>query len=323
MKILKNGRVWAALAALVLSSAAWGQSWPQKPVKFIVPFPPGGATDISARLLGEKLGQIWGQTVVIENRGGAGGGVGAAEAARATPDGYTLFFPSGSVITANQHIYAKLAYDPEKDFVPVTNVVSGPQVLTVPAKSPFKTVKDLIDYARANPGKLTFGHAGIGSQTHLAAENFLWQAKIDALAVPYKGEGPGHAALVAGEVDFFVGNVAAAIGHINGGRLRALGVTSKTEAPQLPGVPPIARTVPGFENAGWFGIVAPAGTPKEVIRKVYVDTKTALQASDLRGRLYVQGLAPVGNTPEEFGRAIKEETALWAKVVKERDIHVK
>ena len=323
MKILKNGRVWAALAALVLSGAAWGQSWPQKPVKFIVPFPPGGATDISARLLGEKLGQIWGQTVVIENRGGAGGGVGAAEAARATPDGYTLFFPSGSVITANQHIYAKLAYDPEKDFVPVTNVVSGPQVLTVPAKSPFKTVKDLIDYARANPGKLTFGHAGIGSQTHLAAENFLWQAKIDALAVPYKGEGPGHAALVAGEVDFFVGNVAAAIGHLNGGRLRALGVTSKTEAPQLPGVPPIARTVPGFENAGWFGIVAPAGTPKEVIRKVYVDTKTALQASDLRGRLYVQGLAPVGNTPEEFGRAIKEETALWAKVVKERDIHVK
>ncbi|HYX62783.1 MAG TPA: tripartite tricarboxylate transporter substrate-binding protein [Burkholderiales bacterium] len=323
MKVFKNGRVWAALAALVLSSAAWGQSWPQKPVKFIVPFPPGGATDISARLLGEKLGQIWGQTVVIENRGGAGGGVGAAEAARATPDGYTLFFPSGSVITANQHIYAKLAYDPEKDFVPVTNVVSGPQVLTVPAKSPFKTVKDLIDYARANPGKLTFGHAGIGSQTHLAAENFLWQAKIDALAVPYKGEGPGHAALVAGEVDFFVGNVAAAIGHINGGRLRALGVTSKTEAPQLPGVPPIARTVPGFENAGWFGIVAPAGTPKEVIRKVYVDTKTALQASDLRGRLYVQGLAPVGNTPEEFGRAIKEETALWAKVVKERDIHVK
>ena len=323
MKILKNGRVWAALAAFVLSAAAWGQSWPQKPVKFIVPFPPGGATDISARLLGEKLGQIWGQTVVIENRGGAGGGVGAAEAARATPDGYTLFFPSGSVITANQHIYAKLAYDPEKDFVPVTNVVSGPQVLTVPAKSPFKTVKDLIDYARANPGKLTFGHAGIGSQTHLAAENFLWQAKIDALAVPYKGEGPGHAALVAGEVDFFVGNVAAAIGHINGGRLRALGVTSKTEAPQLPGVPPIARTVPGFENAGWFGIVAPAGTPKEVIRKVYVDTKTALQASDLRGRLYVQGLAPVGNTPEEFGRAIKEETALWAKVVKERDIHVK
>ena len=312
-----------ALALVLFASTAWAQSWPQKPVRFIVPFPPGGATDISARLLGERLSQTWGQQVVIENRGGAGGGVGAAEAARAAPDGYTLFFPSGSVMTANQHIYAKMSYDPEKDFVPVTNVVSGPQVLTVPAKSPFKTVKDLIDFARANPSKLNFGHAGIGSQTHLAAENFVWQAKIQAQAVPYKGEGPGLAALVAGEVDFFVGNVAASIGHINGGRLRALGVTSKTEAPQLPGVPPIAKTVPGFENAGWFGIVAPTGTPNEIIQKVYRDTKKALEDTRLKARLYAQGLAPVGNSPQEMAKALKEETALWAKVVKERHIQVK
>ncbi len=312
-----------AVAFLALAATAAGaQAWPQKPVRFIVPFPPGGATDISARLLGEKLSQIWGQQVVIENRGGAGGGVGAAEAARAAPDGYTLFFPSGSVMTANQHVYAKINYDPEKDFVPVTNVVSGPQVLTVPAASRFKTVKDLVDFARANPGKLTFGHAGIGSQTHLAAENFLWQAKIDAVAVPYKGEGPGHAALVGGEVDFFVGNVAAAIGPINGGRLRALGVTSKAEAAQLPGVPPIAKTVPGFENAGWFGIVAPTGTPKEVIQKVYRDTKKALEDTQMKARLFAQGLAPVGNTPDEMAKAMKEETALWAKVVKERKIRV-
>src|SRR5919109_5352764 len=189
---------------VLLSASAAAQSWPNKPVRFIVPFPPGGATDISARLLGEKLTQIWGQSVVIENRGGAGGGVGAAEAARAAPDGYTLFFPSGSVVTANQHIYAKMAYDPDKDFVPVTKVVSGPQVLTVPANSPFKTVKDLIDYGRANPGKLTFGHAGIGSQTHLAAENFVFQAKLDAIAVPYKGEGPRVAGVVGGENPFFV-----------------------------------------------------------------------------------------------------------------------
>jgi tripartite-type tricarboxylate transporter receptor subunit TctC len=292
-------------------------------VRFIVPFPPGGATDISARLLGEKLTQIWGQSVVIENRGGAGGSVGAAEAARAAPDGYTLFFPSGSVVTANQHVYARLAYNPEKDFIPVTKVVSGPQVLTVPANSPFKTVKELIDHARANPGKLTFGHAGIGSQTHLAAENFVWQAKMDAVAVPYKGEGPGLAALVGGETSFFVGNVAASIGHINGGRLRALGVTSKSEAAQLPGVPPIAKTVPGFENTGWFGIVAPAGTPKEIVQKVYRDTRKALEASDLRGRLFVQGLAPVGNTPEQMAKEMKEESALWARVVKERNIQVK
>jgi len=320
---MKLPRIFVIAAAVLLASSAAAQSWPQKPVRFIVPFPPGGATDISARLLGEKLSAIWGQTVIIENRGGAGGGVGAAEAARATPDGYTLFFPSGSVVTANQHVYARLNYDPEKDFVPITNVVSGPQVLTVPAKSPFKTVKDLIDYGRANPGKLTFGHAGIGSQTHLAAENFVWQAKIDALAVPYKGEGPGLAALVGGEINFFMGNLAASVGHVNGGRLRALGVTSKTEAPQLPGVPPIAKTVPGFENQGWFGLVAPTGTPKEIVQKVYRDTKKALEASDLKARLWVQGLAPVGNTPEEMGRAMKEESALWARVVKERKIQVK
>ncbi|HEU4353061.1 MAG TPA: tripartite tricarboxylate transporter substrate-binding protein [Burkholderiales bacterium] len=316
-------RIAAFLLGALVAASALAQAWPQKPVRFIVPFPPGGATDISARLLGEKLTQIWGQTVVIENRGGAGGGVGAAEAARAVPDGYTLFFPSGSVVTANQHVYVKLAYNPEKDFIPVTKVVSGPQVLTVPANSPFKTVKDLVDHARANPGKLTFGHAGIGSQTHLAAENFVWQAKIDAVAVPYKGEGPGLAALVGGETNFFVGNVAASIGHINGGRLRALGVTSKTEAAQLPGVAPIAKTIPGFENTGWFGIVAPTGTPNDIVQKVYRDTRKALEASDLRGRLFVQGLAPVGNSPAEMAKEMKEESALWARVVKERNIQVK
>ena len=316
-------RIMVFMAALLLAAAAQAQSWPQKPVKFIVPFSPGGATDISARLLGESLSRIWGQQVIIENRAGAGGGLGAAEAARADPDGYTLFFPSGSVVTANQHIYAKMTYDPEKDFVPVTNVVTGPQVLTVPANSPFKNVKELIDYAKANPGKLNFGHAGIGSQTHLAAENFVYQAKIQAQAVPYKGEGPGLAGLVGGETHFFLGNVAASIGHISGKRLRALGVTSKTEAPQLPGVPPISNTVPGFENAGWFGIVAPTGTPNEVIQKVYRDTKQALSDTRLKARLYAQGLAPVANTPAEMAKAMKEETALWAKVVKERKISVK
>src|SRR5256886_10203875 len=170
----------AMTAAMLLGRGACGQSWPQKPVRFIVPLPPGGATDISARLLGERLTQIWGQTVVVENRGGAGGGVGAAEAARAAPDGYTLFFPSGSVVTANQHIYAKLNYDPEKDFVPVTNVVSGPQVLVVPAGSPYKSARALVDAAKASPGRLNFWHAGIGSQTALAAPNFPYPEKLVA-----------------------------------------------------------------------------------------------------------------------------------------------
>ncbi|MBI3375057.1 MAG: tripartite tricarboxylate transporter substrate binding protein [Betaproteobacteria bacterium] len=320
---MRTRKALLAIAALVCAGAAAAQSWPAKPVKFIVPFPPGGATDISARLLGQKLSETWGQSVVIENRGGAGGGVGAAEAARAAPDGYTLFFPSGSVMTANQHIYAKMNYDPEKDFVPVTSVVSGPQVLAVPANSPYKTVKELVDAARAQPGRLTFGHAGIGSQTHLAAENFVNSARIDAVAVPYKGEGPALVALVGGETTFALTNLAATISHISGGRLRALGVTSRTEIPQLPGVPVVAKTLPGFENTGWFGIVAPTGTPREIIDKVYRDAKTALESTEMKARFYAQGLAPVGNSPAEMGKAMKEETQLWARVVRERKISVK
>ena len=315
-------RLFLVVAGLALATIAQAQAWPQKSVRFIVPFPPGGATDISARMLGQKLTEIWGQTVVIENRGGAGGGVGAAEAARAAPDGYTFFFPSGSVVTANQHIYAKMSYNPEKDFVPVTNVVSGPQVLVVPSSSPYKSVKELIDAAKAQPGKLTFGHAGIGSQTHLAAENFVTAARIDAVQVPYKGEGPALAGLVGGDTAFAVTNVAAAIGHIGSGRLRALGVTSKGEFAQLPGVPAIAKTLPGFENTGWFGIVAPAGVSREIIQKVYQDTKKALESTEMRARFYVLGLAPVGNSPEDMGRAMKEETTLWARVVRERMIKV-
>jgi len=320
MKFLKFS---AVLAALMLAAAAQAQSWPAKPVRFIVPFAPGGANDISARTIGQKLSEMWGQSVVIENRGGAGGGVGATEAAHAAPDGYTLFFPSGSVVTANQHIYAKMGYDPEKDFVPVTNVVSGPQVLVVPANSPYKTTKELIDAAKASPGRLTFGHAGIGSQTHLAAENFLNSAKADAVSVPYKGEGPALVALLGGETTFALTNLAAAIGYIHSGRLRALGVTSKVEAPQVPGVPSISKTLPGFENMGWFGIVAPTGTPKDIIDKVYRDTKAALESTEIKARFFAQGMAPVGNSPEAFGRAMKEQSAMWAKVVRERNISVK
>jgi len=315
-------RVVLACACAFAAGAAWAQTWPQKPVRFIVPFPPGGATDISARLLAEELQKMWGQTIVIENRGGAAGGVGAAEAARATPDGYTLFFPSGSVMTANLHVYAKLAYDPFKDFVPVTKVVMGPQVLVVPAASPYRSVKDLIDAARAQPGKLTFGHAGIGSQVHLAAENFVNAARIDAVQVPYRGEAPALTGLLGGETHFVLANVAAAVGHVNAGKLRALGVTSRSEFAALPGVPPIAKTIPGFENVGWFGIVAPAGTPREVIQKVYQDTKRALEQTQLKARYYVQGLVPVGNAPEAMEREMREESALWARVVRERGIKV-
>jgi len=308
----------AAFAALPLAAAA--QGYPNKPVRLIVPFPPGGATDISARIVGQKLGETWGQTVVIENRGGAGGNIGAAEAAKAAPDGYTLFFPSGSVMTANEHIYANMNVRPERDFVPITNAVRGAQVIVVPADSPYKTLKDLIAAAKANPGKLNYGHAGIGSQTHLAAENFLLATGIEVQNVPYKGEGPAVADLVAGQTTMATPNVAAAIAFINAGKLRALAVTSRERAPQLRDVPAVAELVPGFENYGWFGLVAPAGTPKEIVDKVYRDTAKALDSTEMRARFFVQGLEPVGNSPEEFARAMATERARWAKVVKERRI---
>lgn len=312
-----------AAAALALPLGAGAQGYPNKPVRFIVPFAPGGATDISARIVGQKLGEMWGQTVVIDNRGGAGGNIGGTEAAKSAPDGYTLFFTSGSVVTANEHIYPKMPFNPAKDFVAVTNVVRGAQVIVVPANSPYKTLKELIAAAQAKPGGLNYGHAGIGSQTHLAAENFLQAAKIEVQHVPYKGEGPAVADLVGGQTTFATPNVAAAIAFINSGKLRALAVTGKERAPQLPNVPTVAETLPGFENYGWFGIVAPAGTPKDVVLKVYRDTVKALDSSEMRARFFVQGMETVGNTPDEFTRAMTTERARWAKVVKERKISVK
>jgi tripartite-type tricarboxylate transporter receptor subunit TctC len=311
----------AGLVAVPIAAAA--QSYPTKPVKFIVPFAPGGATDISARILGQKLGEMWGQTIVIENRGGAAGNIGGAEAAKASPDGDTLFFTSGSVVTANEHIYPNMPFNPARDFVAVTNVVRGPQVIAVPTNSPYQTLKDLIAAAKAIPGKLNYGHAGVGSQTHLAAENFLHTAKIDMQHIPYKGEGPAVADLIAGQTNMATPNLAASINFITQGKLRALAVTSRERAPQLPNVPTVAEVLPGFENYGWFGIVAPAGTPQAVLDKVYRDTVTALDSAAMRGRFFVQGMSIVGNSPADFEKAMREERARWATVVKERRISVK
>lgn len=318
MEIVKSA---AAVAfGLVLSAAAQAQSWPERTVRFVVPFAAGGATDVAARVLGERLSDMWKQPVVVENRVGAGGTIGAAEAARASPDGYTLFFPSGSVMTANQHIYTRMAYDPEKDFVPVTKVVSSPQVLVVNSASSYRTVKDLIDAANARPGTLTFGHAGVGSQTHLAGESFNEAARIDVVPVPYKGDPPALNDLLGGSLTYCVTTLSSAIPHVQAGRLRALGVTSAEPAAQLPGVPPIGATLPGFDNKGWFGIVAPAGTPAEIVRKVYRDTKTALDDPRFRARVSAMGLTPIGDTPEEMARAMKAESERYAAVAKARKL---
>jgi tripartite-type tricarboxylate transporter receptor subunit TctC len=226
-------------------------------------------------------------------------------------------------MTANEHIYANMNVRPERDFIPITNVVRGAQVIVVPADSPYKSLKDLIAAAKANPGKLNYGHAGIGSQVHLAGENFLSAAGIEIQNVPYKGEGPAVADLVAGQLNTALPNIAAAISFINAGKLRPLAVTSKERAPQLRDVPAVNEIVPGFENYGWFGLVAPAGTSKEIVDKVYRDTVKALDSTEMRARFFVQGLEPVGNSPAEFGRAMATERARWAKVVRERKIAAK
>jgi len=314
---------WLAFAAHAqTASTGSGQAYPAKPVRIIVPFAPGGATDIVTRLLAQKLTEAWGQQVVADNRAGAGGNIGGELAAKAPPDGYTLFMTSGSIVTANQHMYKKLAWNPEKDLVAITNVASGPQIVAVHPSFPAKNIKDLIAIAKAKPGAITFGSAGVATQTHLAAENFLFAAGINAVHIPYKGEGPAIVDLVAGQIIFVTPNLSAAIAFVQSGRLRALGVTSRQRAPQVKDVPAVAETLPGFENLGWFGLMAPMGTPRSVIDKVHGDTVKVLASSDIRKRFDDIGMAPVGNRPEEFGKAIKEESVRWARIIRERKLEV-
>jgi tripartite-type tricarboxylate transporter receptor subunit TctC len=319
---MRISRWIAAAGAMLIATVAAAQSFPTKPVRIIVPFSPGGATDIVTRILAQQLTEAWRQTIVVDNRAGAGGNIGADLAAKAAPDGYTLFMPSGSVMTANQHIYKKIPFNAEKDFTAITNVASGPQIVAVANSVPAKSVKELIALAKAKPKAITFGSAGFGTQTHLAAENFLYSAKIEATHIPYKGEGPALADLAGGQIQVLTPNLSAAIGFVTAGRIRALAVTSKQRAPQLPNVPAVAETVPGFENLGWFGLVAPAGTPPAVIRKVHDDAVKALQSAEVKKRFSELGMAPVGNTPAEFSKAMKEESARWAKVVRERKLQI-
>jgi len=314
---------WILLpAALLACTPVFSQSYPAKPVRIIVPFSPGGATDIVTRLLAQKLTEAWGQQILVDNRAGAGGNIGGELAAKAPPDGYTLFMTSGSIVTANQHMYRKLAWNPEKDLAPITNVASGPQVVAVHPTFPAKGIKELIALAKAKPGSITFGSAGIGTQTHLAAENFVFSAGINAVHVPYKGEGPALVDLVAGQIIFLTPNLSAAIGFVRQGKLHALAVTSRQRSAQVKDVPTVAETLPGFENLGWFGLMAPAGTPAAAIDKVYRDTAKALESADLRKRFEDIGMAPVGNAPADFGKAIREESGRWEKVIRQRKLQV-
>jgi tripartite-type tricarboxylate transporter receptor subunit TctC len=323
MKIRIWGRLGAALVALValaLPGLAAAQPWPSKPVKIVVPFAAGGATDVVARLLALKLGEAWGEQVVVENKVGAGGNIGADMVAKSSPDGYTLLLTSGALLTSPYMYKGQLSFDPLKDFVPITNCASGPQVIAVNAESPFKRLEDLVAFAKAHPRQLTFGSAGVGSQTHLAGENLAHSAGIDLMHVPYKGESAALTDLLGGQIQLVTANLGGAVSQIQQGRIRALAVTSTTRVPQLPDVPPASDTLPGFENAGWFGLMAPAGTPREVIDRAYRDAARILLSDDFKAALAKQGMVPVANTPAEFAHAMREESARWAKVIKERGL---
>jgi len=309
--------------ALCIPLVAGAQGWPSKPVKIVVPFAAGGATDVIARQLAMKLQESWGQSVVVENRAGAGGNIGADAVAKSPPDGYTLLMTSGSIVTANQYMYKDMGFNPEKDLAPVTNVASGPQVIVVNKDLPYKDLGEFMAYAKANPGKVNFGSAGIGTQTHLAGENLAYAAGLNMTHVPYKGEAAALTDLLGGNIQMVPMNFAAALPQIQQGRIRALAVTSKARHPQLPDVPAAAEFIPGFENDGWWGLMVPTGTPREVVDRVQKDSAKILLSEEFKASFAKQGMAPVANTPAELAAAIREESTRWAKVIKERGLAAK
>lgn len=314
-------RALIATSLLALGGHALAQeSWPSRPVRMVVPFAPGGSTDVVARMVGQRLSVLWNQPVVIENRAGAGGNVGADLVAKAPGDGHTLLMASGS-ITINPAIYKRMPFDTRKDLLPITNVAQGPMLVVVQDGSPYKTLKDLIAGAKAKPGTINFASAGVGSQVHLAGENFAYAAGVDLQHVPYKGEALGYNDLIAGQVQLMVGNFAAASALLGPNRLRALAVTSRQRMPQLPEVPTAHEAgLPQFENIGWFGLLAPAGTPAAVIQKVHRDTARVMAETEIKARLYVQGMSPVVNSTADFTRQIDAELERWATLVAARKL---
>jgi tripartite-type tricarboxylate transporter receptor subunit TctC len=309
--------VLAMSTALAWSSAARAQqAYPAKPIRLILPFPPGGSTDIVARLIGQKLTESWGQPVLIENRPGAGGNIAAETAARAAPDGYTLF----QVNVANAigaTLYPKLPYDLITSFAPVIQLATTPYVLLAHPTVPAKNTAELIALAKARPGQLNYASAGGGSATHLSGELLKSMAGVNIVHVPYKGTGPAVTALLSGEVDLYFATVPAALPLVETKKLRALGVTSARRSPLMRDVPAIAEAgLKGYETSTWHGILAPAATPADIVVKLNAEIARTLAQPAVRERLVGQGLDPVGGTPEQFGAYLKTEISKWAVVVK-------
>jgi tripartite-type tricarboxylate transporter receptor subunit TctC len=312
-----------ATTALTLSGVVYAEApWPDKPVRIIVPFTAGGTTDVVARVLGAELGQMWHQSVVIDNRPGAGGAIGATLTAKAPADGYTLLMASGSMFTVNPYLYRDLPYT-LKDFDYITNVASGPMLVLVNDALPAHNLKELIALAKSQPKKLNFGSAGNGSQVHMAGEALADAAGIEITHVPYKGEALAYNDLLAGQVQLVVGNIAAASVFAKSGKARALAVTGTTRSPMMPDVPTAKEAgLPGYETTGWFALVTAAGTPKSVIDKIQRDTAKVLRDPAVRDKLAGQGMTAVGDTPAQLMKTIQDESGKWEAIVARRNLSI-
>lgn len=307
---------FAAIAALTVASAARAQTFPARPVTIVIPFPPGGISDTTTRVIGAKFTENTGQSVVVENRPGAGGQIGADAVKRARPDGYTLYLANIGSHGINQSLYSKLSYDPVKDFEPITVLFSSANLLLVPAGHPVKTLAELIAFAKERPGKVSYASQSIGSGGHLAGEIVKARNGLDLVHVPYKGSAPALTDLVAGRVDFLFDPFISALPFVRDGKLRALGTTGERRSALAPDIPTLRELgFPGYDVNPWFGLAAPAGTPRAVIERAQAEFVRALRAPEVTKRLADQGIDPVGNTPEEFARFIQTETARWTQVV--------
>lgn len=313
-------RVLSMLVAglgLFATATSQAQTYPTRAITLIVPFPAGGTTDILGRFVGQALSAAWNQPVVVENRGGAGGNIGAAAVAKAAPDGYTLLVGTVGTHAINASLYAKMPYDTLKDFAPVTQIASVPNMLVVTPSLPVGSVTELIAYAKANPGKLNMASSGNGTSIHLSGELFKVMTGVDMVHVPYKGSAPALNDLMGGQVQLMFDNMPSALPQVKGGTLKALAVTTATRSPAMPDLPTVAEAgVHGFEASSWFGVFAPAGTPKEVVAKLQTEIARILKSPEMTERLAQQGAVAVGNTPEEFGAYVQSELVKWAGVVK-------
>jgi len=313
----------AAAAWLLVAGSALAQAYPNRPIRLVIPWPPGQATDLAARIVADKLSQQLGQPVVPDNRPGAGGAIGTDAVAKAAPDGYTLLAASSGPVSIMPNLQ-KTPYEPLKDFAAVSLVAAAPFALVSAPTFPAQSAKELVALVRANPDKYTFSSSGTGATAHLFSELLHSMAKIKSRHVPYKGSAPAMTDVMSGQIDYTIETVASVVGHVKSGRLRAYGVTTARRSSALPDLPPLAEAadIPGYDAAAWIGYTAPAGTPREILARLSTEIGKAMQAADLKERYLALGLEPASNTPEEFAALLRREQERYASIIKGANIKV-